>query len=98
MEGACLEAVAAQARECLPRFASMDVADTMWAFAKLRHNMDNSLLHDCEAHITRICDTFAPHQLVRCCPQSDRGMLCTVCVCHVLTGGCLRKCSCVWPP
>ena len=72
MDVACLDAVAAQARECLPRFASMDVADILWAFAKLRHNVDNSLLQDFDAHVTSICDTFAPQQLVRCCTQTDR--------------------------
>lgn len=72
MGGAGLEALAAQARESLPRFASMDVADTLWAFAKLGHNVDNSLLQDFEAHITRIRDTFTPQQLVRCCTRPNR--------------------------
>ena len=72
MGGACLQAVAAQARQCLPHFASMDVADMLWAFAKLGYN-DNALLQDCEAHVTSICDTLAPQQLVRCCTQTSRG-------------------------
>ena len=66
MGGACREAVAAQAQKQLPRFGAKDVADMLWAFAKLGHNPDASLLRDCEAHATRLCRTFKPQQLVRC--------------------------------
>lgn len=83
MGSACLGALAAQARECLPRFTSMDVADMLWAFAKLGHIFEDALLQDCEAHVTHISSTFTPQQLVRCCMCTGNKLKCHTISAHV---------------
>ena len=67
MGSACLEALAAQAQAQLPQFESQELANMMWAFAKLNYSPSAMLLRGCEAHATRIAGAFSPQELVCCC-------------------------------
>ena len=64
---ACLEALAAQAQKQLPSFTAQNLANMMWAFAKLEYSPDDTLLRGCEAYATRSAGAFSPQALVRCC-------------------------------
>ena len=65
MGAACLEALATHAQEQLPRFTAQNLANMMWAFAKLNYSPDATLLLSCEAQGTRIAGTMDPQELVR---------------------------------
>ena len=67
MGSASLEALAAQAQMQLPLFNAQNLANMMWAFAKLSYTPDKELLQSCEAHAVRIVGAFKPQALVRCC-------------------------------
>ena len=64
---ALLGACVAQAQKQLPHFKEQELANMMWAFAKLDHCPDATLLQSCEAHATRTAEAFVPQGLVRCC-------------------------------
>lgn len=66
VSGPCLAAVTAQAQVQLPHMGAKPMANMLWAFAKLKHNLDAALLRSCEAHATRIIASFEPQALVRC--------------------------------
>ena len=53
MGAACLKALAAQAQKQLPQFEAQNLANMMWAFAKLAYTPDTTLLQSCEAHAIR---------------------------------------------
>ena len=67
MGSPCLEALATQAQKQLPHFTAQNLANMMWAFAKLAYTPDKELLQSCEAHAVRIAGAFIPQSLVRCC-------------------------------
>ena len=67
MGAACLEALATQAQKQLPQFTAQNLANMMWAFAKLSYTPDKELLQSCEAHAVSTARAFSPQDLVRCC-------------------------------
>ena len=69
MGDVCLNTLTAQAHEHLQRFEARSLSNILWAFAKLKHTLDDALLRDCEAHATCIAASFAPQDVVRWCCQ-----------------------------
>ena len=76
MGSASLEALAAQAQTQLPSFTAQNLANMMWASAKLEYSPDDTLLRGCEAHATRNAGAFDPQALVRCCLFTDKQQPC----------------------
>lgn len=65
MGSTCLAKLAAHAQTQLPQFKSQELANMIWAFAKLTYSPDATLLRGCEAHATRTAGAFNPQELVR---------------------------------
>ena len=79
---ASLKALVTQAQKQLPHFTAQGLTNIMWAFPKVNHSPDATLLRSCEAHAARISSAYIPQDLVRfslfvrnqkCLPTVDRG-------------------------
>lgn len=64
-DNALLVACAAQAAERVAEAISQDLANTIWAFAKLQVNPGDALLRACEAAAVRRAVDFNPQEVVR---------------------------------
>ena len=88
MSAACLEALATQAQKQLPHFTAQNLANMMWAFAKLSFTLDKELLQSCEAHAVSTDRAFSPEDLVRCCLLQSSS--------NVFAGGHMRRWASAW--